>query len=64
MGRPKLADVAGHCYHMLNRANLRDTIFHKPEDVGILRKNPVPLAVPTLSHVTQLLMNTVFKISN
>lgn len=32
MGRPKRADVAGHCYHMLNRANQRATIFHKPED--------------------------------
>jgi hypothetical protein len=33
MGRPKGADAAGHCYHVLNRANLRATIFHKPEDV-------------------------------
>lgn len=32
MGRPKRADAAGHCYHMLNRANLRATIFHKPDD--------------------------------
>ena len=32
MGRPKRADAAGHCYHMLNRANLRATIFHKPGD--------------------------------
>jgi len=32
MGRPKRADVAGGIYHMLNRANLRATIFHKPED--------------------------------
>lgn len=32
MGRPKRADVAGHCYHMLNRSNLRATIFHKHAD--------------------------------
>ncbi len=32
MGRPKRADVAGGIYHMLNRANLKATIFHKPED--------------------------------
>lgn len=32
MGRAKRADVAGHCYHMLNRANLRADIFRKPED--------------------------------
>jgi len=38
MGRPKRADVAGHCYHMLNRANLRDTIFHKPEDYNAFQK--------------------------
>ncbi|MFG0290282.1 MAG: transposase [Rhodopirellula sp. JB044] len=42
MGRPKRADAAGHCYHMLNRANLRATIFHKDEDydafVVILRE--------------------------
>ena len=29
MGRPKRADAAGYCYHMLNRANRRETIFHK-----------------------------------
>jgi len=38
MGRPKRADVAGHCYHMLNRANLRDIIFHKPEDYNAFEK--------------------------
>ena len=32
MGRPKRADVAGGIYHMLNRANLRATIFHKADD--------------------------------
>ncbi|TWT83790.1 Transposase IS200 like protein [Planctomycetes bacterium CA13] len=32
MGRPKRADAANHCYHMLNRANLRATIFHKEQD--------------------------------
>lgn len=32
MGRPKRADAAGHCYHMLNRANLRATIFEKDAD--------------------------------
>ena len=32
MGRPKRADEAGGIYHMLNRANARATIFHKPED--------------------------------
>ena len=39
MGRPKRADVAGHCYHMLNRANLRETIFRKPEDYDAFEKN-------------------------
>ena len=34
MGRPKRADAAGYCYHMLNRANLRATIFHKDQDYG------------------------------
>ncbi len=29
MGRAKRADVAGHCYHILNRANLCATIFEK-----------------------------------
>ena len=32
MGRPKRVDVAGGIYHMLNRANLKATIFRKPED--------------------------------
>jgi putative transposase len=32
MGRPKRADEAGGIYHMLNRANGRATIFHKPAD--------------------------------
>ena len=32
MGRAKRADEAGGIYHMLNRANRRQTIFHKPED--------------------------------
>ena len=32
MGRAKRADVAGGLYHMLNRANRRDTIFHKEGD--------------------------------
>jgi len=39
MGRSKRADVAGHCYHMLNRANLRETIFRKPEDYDAFEKN-------------------------
>ena len=38
MGRPKRADAAGHCYHMLNRANLRATIFHKPADFEAFEK--------------------------
>ncbi len=29
VGRPKRADAAGHCCHMLNRANLRATMFQK-----------------------------------
>ena len=32
MGRPKRSDEAGLIYHMLNRANRRDTIFHKSAD--------------------------------
>ncbi|MCS7467067.1 transposase [Stieleria sp. ICT_E10.1] len=32
MGRPKRADEAGGVYHMLNRANRRDEIFHKEAD--------------------------------
>ncbi len=32
MPRPPRADEAGGLYHALNRANLRATIFHKPED--------------------------------
>ncbi|MEM1067737.1 MAG: transposase [Planctomycetota bacterium] len=32
MGRPKRADEAGGIYHMLNRANRRQTIFLKPSD--------------------------------
>ncbi len=32
MGRPKRADEAGGIYHMLNRANLRETIFYKASD--------------------------------
>ncbi len=32
MGRPKRADEAGSIYHMLNRANRRETIFHKDVD--------------------------------
>jgi putative transposase len=32
MGRTRRADVAGGVYHMLNRSNLKATIFHKPED--------------------------------
>ncbi|MEQ1826407.1 MAG: transposase [Pirellula sp.] len=38
MGRPKRADAAGHCYHMLNRANLRATIFHQPSDFEAFEK--------------------------
>ena len=36
MGRAKRADAAGHCYHMLNRANLRAEVFHKPEDYAAM----------------------------
>ncbi len=32
MGRPKRSDEAGLTYHMLNRANRRETIFHKDGD--------------------------------
>lgn len=32
MGRPKRSDEAGLVYHMLNRANRRETIFHKNAD--------------------------------
>ncbi len=32
MGRPKRADEAGGIYHMLNRANRPETIFHKDDD--------------------------------
>lgn len=32
LGRPKRADVAGSIYHMLNRANRRDTMFLKESD--------------------------------
>ncbi len=32
MGRPKRADEAGGIYHMLNRANRRETIFQKDVD--------------------------------
>ena len=38
MGRPKRADAAGHCYHMLNRANLRATIFQKEADYEAFEK--------------------------
>ncbi|WP_404307948.1 transposase [Neorhodopirellula lusitana] len=38
MGRPKRADAAGHCYHMLNRANLRATIFKKESDYEAFEK--------------------------
>ena len=32
MGRANRADEAGGIYHMLNRANRRETMFHKEED--------------------------------
>ena len=32
MGRPKRADEAGSIYHMLNRANRREIMFHKDFD--------------------------------
>ena len=32
MGRANRADEAGGVYHMLNRANRRDTIFHQDAD--------------------------------
>ncbi|WP_198953686.1 transposase [Rhodopirellula sp. MGV] len=32
MGRAPRVDVAGHCYHILNRANHRETVFHKDGD--------------------------------
>ncbi len=38
MGRPKRSDAGGYCYHMLNRANLRATIFHKPADFDAFEK--------------------------
>ena len=38
MGRPKRADAAGHCYHMLNRANLRAKIFEKDADYEAFEK--------------------------
>jgi putative transposase len=38
MGRPKRADAAAHCYHMLNRANLRATIFDKDADYEAFEK--------------------------
>ena len=38
VGRPKRADAAGHCYHMLNRANLRATIFEKDADYEAFEK--------------------------
>jgi putative transposase len=38
MGRPKRADEAGGIYHMLNRANLRDQIFHKLHDYEAFEK--------------------------
>ncbi len=38
MGRPKRTDEAGGIYHMLNRANLRDPMFHKPHDYEAFEK--------------------------
>ena len=38
MGRPKRADEAGGIYHMLNRANLREPMFHKPQDYESFEK--------------------------
>jgi len=38
MGRPKRTDEAGGIYHMLNRANLRDPMFHKLQDYEAFEK--------------------------
>ena len=32
MGRPPRADEANGIYHMLNRGNRREPVFHKTED--------------------------------
>ncbi len=32
MPRSARASVGGLCYHVLNRGNRRETVFHKPED--------------------------------
>jgi len=34
MPRPLRAIVANYCYHILNRANRRATVFHEPSDYG------------------------------
>ncbi|MGI9445154.1 MAG: hypothetical protein ACR2N1_21965 [Rubripirellula sp.] len=38
MRRSKRAGAAGHCYHMLNRANLRATIFEVDADYEAFEK--------------------------
>lgn len=38
MPRPPRADEAGGCYHVLNRGNARNTIFHKDEDYAAFER--------------------------
>ena len=32
MARTARASVGGYCYHVINRGNAREDVFHKPED--------------------------------
>lgn len=55
MGRAKRADVAGAIYHMLNRANLRDQIFHKLHDYEAF-KNAAPSSDRKIRNLTLQLL--------
>ena len=48
---PAIYAIGGHVYHVLNRANARQPIFHKPEDYLVFERvwreatllHPLPL---------------------
>ena len=45
MPRSARASVGGLCYHVLNRGNRRETVFHKPEDYDAFVKTTVDACV-------------------
>ena len=39
MPRTARASAGNYCYHVLNRGNARQEVFHKPEDYAAIRES-------------------------